>query len=231
MSRMDGKKTHTHTHKYLPAGLSKYVLDSFKDKSPQFHTTTEDVVKSGIPVDIEEITGHQLVRGWGGKLAVMYETHCEGPSSNTWEREIDLKNVSRHILEYWMSTPRQVKGVNSKYRATRRVQGTQSYLEGYHPESYITWERKFRGRRVPLRAFFWWKNHQGWWLGLVKAWDKDVYDQYFMRFNDEPGSSQVMLAEKFYTTAVDGVPGSWCLQSHVREGIFRDADMSRDDNS
>ena len=56
--------------KYLPAGLSKYVLLSITDKSPQFHPTTEDVVKSGIPVDIEKITGHQLVRGQGGKLAV-----------------------------------------------------------------------------------------------------------------------------------------------------------------
>ena len=48
--------------KYLPAGLSKYVLHSFTDKSPPFHPTTEEVVKSGTPVDIEKITGHQLVR-------------------------------------------------------------------------------------------------------------------------------------------------------------------------
>ena len=71
--------------KYLTAGLSKYVLHSFTDKSPPFHPTAEDVVKSGIPVDIEKITGHQLVRGRGGKLAVMYETHWEGLSSITWE--------------------------------------------------------------------------------------------------------------------------------------------------
>ena len=58
--------------KYLPAGLSKYVLQSFTDKSRPFHPTNEDVVKSGIPVDIEKTTGHQLVRGRGGKLAVMY---------------------------------------------------------------------------------------------------------------------------------------------------------------
>ena len=51
-----------------------------------------------------------------------------------------------------------------------------------------------------------------------------------MRFHDDPGPSQVMLAEEFYVTDVDGVPVSWCLQSHVREGIFRDADMSRDDD-
>ena len=57
--------------KYLPAGLSKYALHSFTNKSPPFHPTTEDVVKYGIPEDIEKITGHQLFRGRGGKLAVM----------------------------------------------------------------------------------------------------------------------------------------------------------------
>ena len=65
--------------------------------------------------------------------------------------------------------------------------------------------------------------HGGPWrrrFGQVKAWDRDVYDQYFVRFHDDPGPSQVMLAEEFYTTDVDGVPGSWCLQSHVREDIF-----------
>ena len=65
----------------------------------------------------------------------------------------------------------------------------------------------------------------------MKAWDRNVYDQYDVRFHDDPGPSQVMLAEEFKaTTDVDGVPGSWCLQSHVRECIFRDADMSRDDD-
>ena len=47
----------------------------------------------------------------------------------------------------------------------------------------------------------------------MKASDRDVYDQYFMRFHDDSGPSQVMLAEEFYTTDVDGVPGSWCLLS------------------
>ena len=53
----------------------------------------------------------------------------------------------------------------------------------------------------------------------MKAWDRDVYDQYFVRFHDDPGPSQVMLAEVFYTTDVDDVPGSCCLQYHVGEGI------------
>ena len=122
------------------------------------------MVKSGIPVAKEKITGHQLVRGQGGRLAVMYETHWEGLSSITSEREIDLKNFSRYILEYWMSTPRQVKGVNSKYRAMRRAQANRAYWrhknkyyleQGYHLVLYSTWEKRLRERRVPLRAFFW----------------------------------------------------------------------------
>ena len=64
----------------------------------------------------------------------------------------------------------------------------------------------------------------------MKAWDRDVNDQFCVRFHGDPGPSQVMLAEEFYTTDVDGVPGSWGLQSHVREGIFSDAHMSRDDD-
>ena len=64
----------------------------------------------------------------------------------------------------------------------------------------------------------------------MKTWDRDVYDQYFAGFHDDPGPLQLLWAKEFYTTDVDGVPGSWCIQSHVREGIFRDADMSRDAN-
>ena len=132
---------------FLPAGLSKYVLHSFTDNLPPFHPTTEDMVKSGIPADVEKITGHQLVRGRGGKLAVMYETYWEGLSLITWEREIVLKNFSRHILDYWMPTPRQMKGVNSNYRAMRRAQAHRAYWrhknkycleQGYHLVSYST---------------------------------------------------------------------------------------------
>ena len=41
-------------------------------------------------------------------------------------------------------------------------------------------------------------------VNVFKAWDKDVHDQYFVRFHDDPRPSQVMLEEEFYTTDVDG---------------------------
>ena len=47
-------------------------------------------------------------------------------------------------------------------------------------------------------------------VNALKAWDRDTHDQYFVRFHDNPGPSKVMLAEEFYATDVDGVPGSWC---------------------
>ena len=39
----------------------------------------------------------------------------------------------------------------------------------------------------------------------MKAWNRNAYDQYFVRFHDDPGPSQVMLVEELYTTDVDGV--------------------------
>ena len=44
--------------KYLPAGLSQYLLQSFIDKSQLFYPTAQDVVISNIPVNTEKITGH-----------------------------------------------------------------------------------------------------------------------------------------------------------------------------
>ena len=118
----------------------------------------------------------------------MYETHWEGLSSITWELEIDLK-TSRGTFSN-IGCQLQVKGVDSKYRAMRRAQAHRAYWRHknkYYLEQgpssvidYSTWERKFRGRRVPLRALFWGENHQGWWVGQVKAWDRDVYYQYFV---------------------------------------------------
>ena len=62
----------------------------------------------------------------------------------------------------------------------------------------------------------------------MNAWDRDVYDQYFVRFHDDPGpSQQVMLAEEFYTTDVDGVPGSWCLYNLMYRKVFSAMPISR----
>ena len=57
--------------KHLPADLTKYVFDSFLTKSPPFHLTLDDILPPPERLEVEQITGHQLVRGRGGVLSVM----------------------------------------------------------------------------------------------------------------------------------------------------------------
>ena len=61
--------------KHLLADLTKYVLNSFSTKSPPFHVTLDDIFPPPERLEVDQISGHQLVRGRGGVLAVMYETH------------------------------------------------------------------------------------------------------------------------------------------------------------
>ena len=51
-------------------------------------TTLDDVSTPIQRVEVEKITGHQSVRGRGGVIAVMYETHWTGLSGPSWEREM-----------------------------------------------------------------------------------------------------------------------------------------------
>ena len=50
-------------------------------------------------VVVDHISGHQLVHGRGGKIAVMYQTHWKALMRGTWEREEDLRHFRREILE------------------------------------------------------------------------------------------------------------------------------------
>ena len=61
--------------KYLPAGLTQYVLNNFSKKSPPYHVTRDDVSTPLQRLDVEQITGHQSVRGRGGVIAVLYKTY------------------------------------------------------------------------------------------------------------------------------------------------------------
>ena len=61
--------------KNLPADLTKYVLNSFTSKSPPFHVTFNYVSPPPERLEVEQVAGHQLVRGRGGFIAVLYEKH------------------------------------------------------------------------------------------------------------------------------------------------------------
>ena len=99
--------------RYLPAGLTQYVLSNFSKKSPKHHVTQDDV---SIRLEVEKITGHQSVRGRGEVIAVMYETHWTGLSGPSWEREMDLQLFRHEILRYWAGTPNQHRQTNRLYR-------------------------------------------------------------------------------------------------------------------
>ena len=56
--------------KYLPVGLTQYVLNIVSKKSPPYHVTQDDVSTPLQRLEVDQITGHQSVRGRGGVIAV-----------------------------------------------------------------------------------------------------------------------------------------------------------------
>ena len=59
------------------ADLTQYVLHAFATKSPPYHVTTDDIAIPPIMINVAKITDHQSVRGRGGAIAVLYETHWD----------------------------------------------------------------------------------------------------------------------------------------------------------
>ena len=98
--------------KYLPAGLTQYVLNIFSKKSPPYHVTQDDVSTPLQRLEVEKVTEHQSVRGRGGVIMVLYKTHWVGLSEPSWEREMDLHLSRSHILRYWAVTPDQHRQTN-----------------------------------------------------------------------------------------------------------------------
>ena len=89
--------------KYLPAGLTQYVLNSVSKKSPPYHVNRDTVSTPLQRLKVEKITGHQKVRRRSDTV-VMYETHWTGLSGPSWDREMDLQ-LFHHDSE--SATPNQ----------------------------------------------------------------------------------------------------------------------------
>ena len=74
--------------KYLPAELTQYVLNNFSKKSPPYHVTQDDVLTLPQRLEVEQITGHQSVRG--EVVSLRCYTRCIGldspnlPGSGKW---------------------------------------------------------------------------------------------------------------------------------------------------
>ena len=72
-----------------------------------------------ILIDVAKITGHQCVRGRGGAIAVLYETHWNGILRPTWEREMDLQAFRHLILAYWADGPDHHQPNTRQYQQLR----------------------------------------------------------------------------------------------------------------
>ena len=238
--------------KYLPADLTTYVLTASATKSPPYHVTLDDVSPPPERLEVERITGHQLVRGRGGVIAVLYETHWAGLLSPSWERELDLQHSRRHILLYWSGTPTQHRPTNRLYRQMRigaahrelsRSQGQIFLAPGYSLVSRDLWLRYFCTTTLPSGAHIWYKARDGlWWLGKIahrapadtsstSFSDPSSDGSYIIRFLDDPGPIKINLRPALYTTATDAISGSWCLQRHgtgnLARGVLRNSGASR----
>ena len=105
--------------KYLPAGLTQYVLNNISKKFRPYHVNQDDDSAPLQQLEVEKITGYQSVRGRGGVIAVLYKTHWVGLSEPSWDREMDLQLSRTHILRYWAGTPDQYRQTNRLYRRMR----------------------------------------------------------------------------------------------------------------
>ena len=105
--------------KYLPAGLTQYVLNIFSEKPQPYDVTQDDVSTPLQRLEVEHITGHQSVRERGGVIAVLYKTHCAGLSEPSWEREMDLDLSRSLILRFRAGTPNHHRQTNRLYRRMR----------------------------------------------------------------------------------------------------------------
>ena len=146
--------------KYLPAGLTQYVLNNFSKKSPPYRITQDDVSAPLQRLEVEKISGHQSVRGRGGIMAVLYNTHWVGLSNPSWEPEMDLHLSRSHILRYWAGTPDQHRQTNRPYRRMRigaaqrelSRNGERLLAPGYACVPRAEWLRLYRDTVLPRGA-------------------------------------------------------------------------------
>ena len=154
---------------YVPAGLTQYMLNNFKI-SPPYHVTQDGVSTPLQRLEVEKISGHQSLRGRGGVIALMYETHWMGLSGPPLEWEMDLQ-LSRHeILRYWAGAPIQHRQTNRQYRRMRvgaaqrelsRNKGERFLAHGYGCVPRAECLSRYSTTMLPNGAHFWYKGDDG----------------------------------------------------------------------
>ena len=158
---------------------------------------------------VEQITGHQSVRGRGGVVAVLYKTHWAGFSEPSWDRGMDLHLSRSHTLRYWAGTPdphHQTKRLHRRMRigaAQRelsRNNGERFLAPGYACVPRADWIRRYHDTVLPKGAHTWYEGYDGlWWLGKISA--SATEDKvYLVRLMDAPGPIELSLPPACYTT-------------------------------
>ena len=126
-----------------------------------------------------KITEHQSVRGQGGIITVMYETQWTGPSTPSWEREMDFQLFRYEILRYWAGTPHQHRQTNRLYRRMRigaaqrelsRSNGERFLAPGYGCLPQAERFSRYSATALPNGVHFWYTGDDGlWWLGKISS--------------------------------------------------------------
>lgn len=115
-------------------------------------------------LEVEWIHAHQLERGRGGVLAVVYEIHWAEIIGPSLEREFHLQHSRRHIILYWSGTPATYRQENRLYRQLRigaahrdasRPQGQICIAPGYSLVSRDHWFRNLSSASIPSGAHVW----------------------------------------------------------------------------
>ena len=210
--------------------LTTYVLTASVAKSPPYQVTLDDVTPPPVRLEFEQITGHQLVRGRGGVITVLYATNWTGLLSSSLERELDLQHFRRHILLYWSGNPTLHRQKNRLYRQIRigaahrelvRSKGQQFIAPSYTLVPRDLWLRSFSNSTLPSGAHVWYIACDGLlWLGKVAhRMPPDVSSRppqgpssgssYIVKFLDDPGPIKIDVQTARYTSAQNAVSGSW----------------------
>ena len=153
-------------------------------------------------LDVAKLTGHQCVRGRGGAIAVVYETHWDGLLRPTWERELDLQAFRHRILTYRAAGPAQHQLHTRQYQqlrinaAAREIARTKEerHLPGsYRLVSDDVYRARFMSDPLPVGASIWYHSFDGsWWLGKVKQ-PRNDRGRYVIRFLDNSGPALIAL--------------------------------------
>ena len=218
--------------RHLPAGFTEYVLASVSEKSPPFHVTDDDV-ESTLDVErleLDVIVAHQFIRGWGGRISVLYETRWVGLSSTSWEREADLQRSRRSILAYWTGNPIQCGGLSHQrylrsrqgaaLREIHRERGERFVAKGYGLVSRKQYLRTFSDPKKLRGAHLWYKDKDShWWLGIIHTVGS-TREPFVIRFLDDPGPVRLILRPELYSTDATAARFSWCLQRRKSGGIL-----------